>query len=442
MNQIMKRIVSVLLMMILCATPVMAQDSFSPSVKITNGDNEIKVEVSGDNDAFLMTNKPYLEVDCSFAKADVVNEDGAKVDFTLDAESEKIKFQVASGGTYTISAVVVSDNAEGNTTNTSSGRGGGSSTSVKVDDDKVTIDTSSSSISEKNAEKAIDKAAENDVDEIVIDTNKNKVTLPAGMIEDIVEKTDAELVIETKNGSVTIPRDVLEKLDVEGKVTITVTDDKVTIIDENGEIIIDDTDEEIAPVAPVEPEIPAEHPFKDVKADDWFAPAVQYVYENGLMSGVDEDNFGPYWNTTRGMITTILWRMEGKPAAGAVPFTDVNADMYYADAIAWAAENGIVSGYDAVTFGPEDNITREQLASILWRYAKYKGYDISVGEDTNILSYEDAFSISEYAILAMQWVCGAGIISGNDDGTLNPAGYAQRAHAAQMLMKFMKNTAE
>ena len=148
-----------------------------------------------------------------------------------------------------------------------------------------------------------------------------------------------------------------------------------------------------------------------------------YVSENGLMSGVDADHFGPSWNTTRGMITTILWRMEGKPDAGAVPFTDVDADMYYADAIAWAAEKGIVSGYGD-TFGPDDNITREQLASILWRYAKYKGYDVSVGENTNILSYEDAFDISEYAIPAMQWACGAGIIRGNDDGTLNPAGHA------------------
>lgn len=192
------------------------------------------------------------------------------------------------------------------------------------------------------------------------------------------------------------------------------------------------------PVTPEQPVAPAENPFKDVSETDWFYKAVMYVSENGLMSGVDADNFGPSWNTTRGMITTILWRMEGKPAASTVPFADVDADMYYADAIAWAAEKGIVSGYGD-TFGPEDNITREQLASILWRYAKYKGYDVSVGEDTNILSYGDAFSISEYAIPAMQWACGEGIISGNDDGTLNPGGYAQRAHAAQMLMKFLEN---
>ena len=97
-----------------------------------------------------------------------------------------------------------------------------------------------------------------------------------------------------------------------------------------------------------------------------------------------------------------------------------------------------MSGYGGNTFGAADEVTREQLASILWRYAKYKGYDVSVGEDTNILSYEDAFSISEYAIPAMQWACGAGIINGSDDGTLNPKGTAQKVHTAQMLMNFIK----
>ncbi|WP_458407645.1 S-layer homology domain-containing protein [Anaerotignum sp.] len=379
----------------------------------------------------------------------------------------------------------------------SSGGGGGSSTSVKVKGDTVTVDTSSSSISEKDANKAIDKAAENDADEIVIDTNKTKVTIPEGMAEKIADETDADLVVETKNGKVVIPNRILEDLDAEGKVSIEVTKDKVIISDEDGELsdigkvevtvpykensktgnvavevtkgdgttevienvyngkdsitfnvdgsvtfeIIDDyVPLADIPVIPEQPaEKPADNPFFDVSEKDWFYPAVMYVSENGLMSGMDAENFGPYWNTTRGMITTILWRMEGKPEAGTVPFKDVKTDAYYADAVAWAAEKGIVSGYDAMTFGPDDNITREQLASILWRYAKYKGYDVSVGEDTNILSYKDAFSISEYAIPAMQWACGEGIISGNADGTLNPRGNAQRAHAAQMLMKFMDN---
>lgn len=324
-----------------------------------------------------------------------------------------------------------------------SGGGGGSSSSTTVSNkgDSTVADTSSGNITESKAEQIIEKAEKNDSDEIVIDSSKDKVTLPTGMIEEIAEKTDADLVIETKNGSVTIPHDVLEKLETEGKVTITVTEDGVTITDENGEVILDDVEEPV----PVEPETPAEPEeqfFQDVKADDWFAPAVQYVYENGMMSGVDEDNFGPTWHTTRGMITTIIWRMEGKPEAGqTMTFKDVPADMYYADAIAWAAENGIVSGYDAVTFAPDDLITREQLAAILYRYEQYNGGGFE-GMWMFLLDHSDRADISEYAYEAMCWCVMNGIMSGNDNGTLNPQGHAQRAHAAQMLMKFMENAAE
>ena len=129
------------------------------------------------------------------------------------------------------------------------------------------------------------------------------------------------------------------------------------------------------------------------------------------MNGVgDGSMFAPLMNTSRGMIVTILWRMEGQPVPmTANTFKDVEKGAYYEQAVAWAAEKGIVNGYGD-TFGPNDNITREQFATILFRYAQYKGYDVSVGEDTNILSYADAFSVSEYAIPAMQWACGAGLI--------------------------------
>ncbi|MBQ7757707.1 S-layer homology domain-containing protein, partial [Anaerotignum sp.] len=209
--------------------------------------------------------------------------------------------------------------------------------------------------------------------------------------------------------------------EVDGSVTFEIIDDYVPLAD-----------------VPVVPEQSADNPFKDVSETDWFYNAVMYVSANGLMSGVDADNFGPSWNTTRGMITTILWRMEGKPAAGTVPFADVDADMYYADAIAWAAENGIVSGYDAMTFGPDNNITREQLASILYRYTKYKGEGFE-GVWAFRLDFSDVNELSEYAYEPMCWCVMNGIISGNDDGTLDPAGHAQRAHAAQMLMKFLEN---
>lgn len=182
------------------------------------------------------------------------------------------------------------------------------------------------------------------------------------------------------------------------------------------------------------------NPFIDINMSDWFYDAVLKIYANKVMNGVSENEFAPQSPTTRGMIVTILHNMENRPAPQRIaPFLDVTSDKYYADAVAWASENNIVSGYDTQTFGPNDPITREQLASILWRYAKYKGYDVSVGQDTNILSYTDTFNISEYAIPAMQWTCGAGIMSGNDDGTLNPSGFAKRAEVASILVRFCNN---
>ena len=182
-----------------------------------------------------------------------------------------------------------------------------------------------------------------------------------------------------------------------------------------------------------------ELPFIDVRGDDWFYDDVAYVYENGLMNGTSETTFSPYISTTRGMIVTILYRMEGKPAVfGACPFTDVKAGAYYERAIVWAAENGIVKGYGNGCFGPDDQITREQMAAILYRYAKNRGLDVSVGENTNILSYDDALDISEYAVPAMQWACGAQIIHGAD-GRLTPGAKATRAQVAAILHRFCEN---
>ena len=201
--------------------------------------------------------------------------------------------------------------------------------------------------------------------------------------------------------------------------------------------------EKIAEEVPKEPEETEETEnisFKDVKESDWFYKAVSYAVENGLMSGMSEDIFAPNTPLTREMLAVVLYNVEGQPeSAGVNPFTDVKADMWYTDAILWANENGIVAGYDNGAYGVGDLITREQFAAILYRYAQFKGYDVSIGADTNILSYADAFAISEYAYPAMQWACGAGIMGGMDDGTLMPQGKATRAEAATMLMNFCKN---
>lgn len=181
--------------------------------------------------------------------------------------------------------------------------------------------------------------------------------------------------------------------------------------------------------------------FNDVADKDWFADAVKYVADKGMMNGTSKTTFGPNDSTTRGMIVTVLYRLENEPSAAAASFTDVVSGQYYTDAVAWANANGIVTGYGNGKFGPNDVVTREQLAAILYRYAQYKKYDVSVGEDTNILSYADAQSVSVYAIPAMQWAGGAGIVNGFD-GKLNPQNNATRAEVATMLMRYCEKVAK
>lgn len=183
--------------------------------------------------------------------------------------------------------------------------------------------------------------------------------------------------------------------------------------------------------------------FTDLDIGAWYHEATDYALTNGLMGGYGNGYFGPNDALSRGMLVQILYNLEGKPAvSGEMPFTDVAEGKYYVDAIMWAQQNNIVGGYGNGLFGPDDSITREQLAAMLWRYAKYKGCDVSVGEDTNILSYEDAFDISEYAIPAMQWACGAGVMGGYGNGYLGPNDGATRAQTAQMLKNFMEKAAK
>ena len=186
-------------------------------------------------------------------------------------------------------------------------------------------------------------------------------------------------------------------------------------------------------------ETPSETKFNDVSANDWFASAVDYVTGKGMMNGTADNTFSPKANTTRGMVVTVLYRLENQPSTSAASFTDVASGAYYANAVAWANANGIVSGYGSGKFGPNDKVTREQLAAILYRYAQYKKYDVSVGEDTNILSYNDAQCISSYAIPAIQWACGAGVVTGKSGSKLDPKGNATRAEVAAMLMRFCEN---
>ncbi len=179
--------------------------------------------------------------------------------------------------------------------------------------------------------------------------------------------------------------------------------------------------------------------FTDVDTAQWYHEGVDFAVERGLMNGTGNGTtFSPYMTTTRGMLVTLLYRLEGCPAVdGANPFSDVPAGQYYSNAVLWASQNGIVNGNNG-KYTPNGELTREQLFTMLWRYAKYKGYDVSVGEDTNILSYNDVDKIADYAIPAMQWAVGAGYVQGNA-GSLMPTGNADRVTAATLLMRFIQS---
>ena len=177
--------------------------------------------------------------------------------------------------------------------------------------------------------------------------------------------------------------------------------------------------------------------FLDVSRTDWFYYDVRYVCENGLMNGTSRNRFSPYGTATRGMLVTILYRMENEPRCfGSAAFSDVKPGAYYEKAVVWASQNNIVSGYTDGTFRPDAPVTREQLASILYRYTLYRGQDVSAGETTSLTGYGDAQAVSSYALPAMRWACGTGILQGAN-GKLSPNGLATRAQLAAMLHRYL-----
>ena len=179
------------------------------------------------------------------------------------------------------------------------------------------------------------------------------------------------------------------------------------------------------------------NPFTDVSEKDWFYNDAMFVYKNGLMLGTSKTLFSPHGTVTRGMMATILWRMEGSLAPkGENSFTDVEAGRWYADAITWTAENGIFAGYSKDKFGPDDPITREQLTAIFYRYADYKGYKLTI--TGNLDKFEDADKITDYAKTVMQWAVGNGLIKGKSENLLDPQGTATRAEISAMLHRFIE----
>lgn len=175
--------------------------------------------------------------------------------------------------------------------------------------------------------------------------------------------------------------------------------------------------------------------YKDINPKEWYHDGVHYCIENNLIIGYPSNYYGPHDNLTRGQLVTILWRLEGAPIVNyKMTFEDVHENDFYLNAVRWCQSLGIVEGYNNEMFGPNDAITREQIAVIMWRYAKYKNYNVNI-EDNNIFSYNDASTISEWAILAMEWLCGEGIIQGENNNLMAKA-FTTRSQAAAIIQRF------
>ncbi len=179
--------------------------------------------------------------------------------------------------------------------------------------------------------------------------------------------------------------------------------------------------------------------FIDVHSDDWFYDIVKYAYDNGLMNGVSDTEFAPNMGMTRAMFVTVLYRIEKEPDGDVNKvFTDVVENSWYDKAVAWATENGITKGVSETEFDPDRIIIREQIVTMVYRYAQFKGYDVSAAENTDISSFEDADAISEYAVPSFKWAVGAGVIEGKSETTLCPKDDTTRAEAAAILTRLVK----
>ena len=374
----MKRIIAlVLALMMALSGAVFAGDTFNPNVAISA--DGLTVTIQGSS---IFTFAPTLTVKCTLAEAHVTH-NGQVVESSLDTEKQLITFAVAdvNGGDYVITA--------------------GAAPEPQPEPETPPAQPPVVVVSKAYAIQSIDGV-----------TVSHRTAKKGAWV--VLTVTDADIIgltVTTGKGAA-VELTQLEKnrygFEMPGS-AITVT----------------------AQYAPVDPSLA----FSDLDPNQWYHDAVVFALENGLMEGMGGSLFCPDAATTRGQIVTMLWRLEGKPAADyQMTFEDVSAGEWYAEAVRWAASEKIVEGWNG-KFNPTGEITREQFAAILWRYAKYKGLDVSVGEDTNILSFADALSVSEYAIPAMQWACGAGLMEG-DGVNLTPLAPASRVQAAALFQRF------
>ena len=263
------------------------------------------------------------------------------------------------------------------------------------------------------------------------------------------DKRQAEIDFASEEGTVTCiytPAEIGKELrkseygwTIHGKRYTTFEEE---LFDVEGALQAEPADPPVTPGGtPSEPEEPT-WPFTDVtEGDDWFYDAVAYVYENGIMAGTSDTTFEPYMELDRAMAAQLFYNLEGKPAVtGDSTFSDVTSGHWAVDAITWAAQNDIVAGIGGGLYDPDSNVTREQFAVMLYKYARFKGYDLTATGD--LTQFPDAGSISSWAETALSWANGKGLINGNEDGTLAPGGTATRAQAASILANFDQNVAK
>lgn len=261
----------------------------------------------------------------------------------------------------------------------------------------------------------------------------------AGSSTDSNKDRTPEVSVDGKGGKV--------KADSDGTVTITPDDGyRIAKILVNGKEVdienkltgLKSTDEVVVTFEKIEETTKPTVSFTDVQPTDWYAEAVTYAVENGLFQGTSATTFEPNANMNRAMLVTVLYRMSGEQAKADTAFGDVAQNAWYAEAVAWAKTNGIVSGVSATQFAPNQNVTREQMAVILYRYAQYKGQETG-NADANLAAFADANTVSSYAVPAMNWAVKNGLISGTSATTLSPNGSATRAQVATILMRYQKN---
>lgn len=329
---------------------------------------------------------------------------------TLKAGVNENNYEITyQDGVLTVSAG--SSGGSGGGGSSSSGGGGGSS----------------SSSSGSSGTNAVSVPFQPDHGKVTLNTNSAKkgdaVTIT--VVPDKGYQLD-KLTVTDKNGKEL----TLKELEG-GKFSFTMPDGKVEV--KASFAAEEEKTETPAPTQPVTDR------FKDIKPTSWYKDAVQYVYDRGMMTGMTAEDFGPEASTSRGMLVTILYRLEKEPETGKADFGDVPGTAYYASPVAWAAEKELVTGYGDGSFRPDGEITREQLVTILYRYVKLKGYDITKGEKS--VAFQDSTAIKGYAREAVEWAAGVGLINGYQDGSFRPDGSATRAEVAAMLMRLCRDVA-